>query len=290
MTDYAFRIVNVFAEAPLAGNPLCVFEDARGLDDATMQALALQFNLSETTFVLPSSVASARVRIFTPTFEMPFAGHPTLGTAHVVRALRGAGDAIVLEMIAGRIAVRAAGDVWTLTANAPRHRPVAASRAQLAAMLGLAERDVAPDAGRPPLWVDTGSEQLVIPLASADAVRRAAPQAALMHSHASSDRRAMAYVFADDDEGSAGDGVRGVVARFFFPKHGAVLEDPGTGSACANLGGWLLATGAALPQRLAIRQGAAVGRACRLLLHVGADGAIEVSGRVIELGRGTLSL
>jgi predicted PhzF superfamily epimerase YddE/YHI9 len=69
-----------------------------------------------------------------------------------------------------------------------------------------------------------------------------------------------------------------------------VLEDPGTGSACANLGGWLLATGAALPQRLAIRQGDAVGRACRLRLHVAADGAIEVSGRVIEQGRGTLSL
>ncbi len=95
---YAFRIVNVFAEERLAGNPLAVFDDARGLDAATMQALALQFNLSETTFILPSTKASARVRIFTPTFEMPFAGHPTLGTAHVVRALRGrrhpdAGDA-----------------------------------------------------------------------------------------------------------------------------------------------------------------------------------------------------
>ena len=288
MTDYAFRIVNVFAEAPLAGNPLCVFDDARGLDDATMQALALQFNLSETTFVLPSTVATARVRIFTPMFEMPFAGHPTLGTAHVVRALRGAGDAVVLEMIAGRIGVRAAGDVWTLTANPPRHRPVAASRADLAAMLGLDEGDVAPDAARPPLWIDTGSEQLVIPLASADAVRRAAPHAALMEAHASNDRRAMAYVFADDER--AGEGARGIVARFFFPKYGAVLEDPGTGSACANLGGWLLATGATLPQRLAIRQGDAVGRPCRLLLYVGADGTIEVSGRVIELGRGTLSL
>ena len=81
MTDYVFRLVNVFAQAPLAGNPLCVFEDARGLDGPLMQAVALQFNLSETTFVLPSQRASASVRIFTPTFEMPFAGHPTLGTA-----------------------------------------------------------------------------------------------------------------------------------------------------------------------------------------------------------------
>ncbi len=96
MGQYDFRIVNVFAESPLGGNPLCVFEDARDLDDATMQALALQFNLSETTFVLPAANATARVRIFTPTFEMPFAGHPTLGTAHVVRDLdfcRGRADA-----------------------------------------------------------------------------------------------------------------------------------------------------------------------------------------------------
>ncbi|TMG86079.1 MAG: PhzF family phenazine biosynthesis protein, partial [Betaproteobacteria bacterium] len=93
MTSYPFRIINVFAEERLAGNPLAVFEDGHGLDDATMQALALQFNLSETTFILPSTRATARVRIFTPTFEMPFAGHPTLGTAHVVRALKG-GDAV----------------------------------------------------------------------------------------------------------------------------------------------------------------------------------------------------
>ena len=89
MTTHAFRLVNVFAEAPLAGNPLCVFEDGSALDGAQMQALARQFNLSETTFILPSTKATARVRIFTPASEMPFAGHPTLGTAHVVSELRG---------------------------------------------------------------------------------------------------------------------------------------------------------------------------------------------------------
>jgi PhzF family phenazine biosynthesis protein len=119
MADYAFRIVNVFAETALGGNPLAVFEDARGLDTATMQALALQFNLSETTFVLPSGVATACVRIFTPAFEMPFAGHPTLGTAHVVRALQQGGDDVTLEMRAGVIPVHGDGDRWTLTANAP---------------------------------------------------------------------------------------------------------------------------------------------------------------------------
>lgn len=290
MTDYAYRIVNVFAETPLAGNPLCVFEDADGLDGATMQALALQFNLSETTFVLPSEVADARVRIFTPTFEMPFAGHPTLGSAHVVRASRKRGNALRLEMQAGIIPVAADGDIWTLSARAPRHRPVAASRRELATMLGLDEADVAPDPARPPLWVDTGSEQLIIPLACSAAVARAAPHGESMARYASDGQRVLAYVFAAADWRSDDGDRRPVDARFFFSKHGAVIEDPGTGSACANLGGWLLATGAALPQHVAVRQGDAVGRPCRLGLDVGADRSIHVSGRVVELGRGYVRL
>src|SRR5438309_9417397 len=103
MSAYAYRIVNVFTHgrAPLSGNPLCVFERAQTLDAARMQALALQFNLSETTFILPSESASARVRIFTPSYEMSFAGHPTLGTAHVCRALGLAGDLLHLVESAG---------------------------------------------------------------------------------------------------------------------------------------------------------------------------------------------
>lgn len=277
--QYAYRLVNVFAESTLGGNPLCVFEDGRGLDDATMQALALQFNLSETTFVLPSTRATARVRIFTPSFEMPFAGHPTLGTAHVVRAIRGAGDDLTLEMKAGVIPVRAKGDRWTLAANAPKHRAPFPSAADLADMLGLAAADIGPG---PPLWIDTGSEQLVIPLRSFAAVRSAAPRAEAMLGKASNGARAMAYVFAREGDD--------VLCRFFFPKHGAVAEDPGTGSACANLGGWLLATGAPLPQKLAVSQGEAVGRPCHLGLEVTADRRIEVSGRVVELGEGVVRL
>jgi len=278
ITELRFRLVNVFAESPLGGNPLCVFEDARALDGDAMQALALQFNLSETTFVLPSDQATAAVRIFTPTFEMPFAGHPTLGTAHVVRALCGGGDRVTLAMKAGVIPVEADGDVWTLRANAPRHRVPAASNADLAAALGLAPGDI----GDAPLWVDTGSEQLVVPVAGADAVRRAAPRAEAMQAYASNGARAMAYVFARHADR--------VLARFFFLKHGAVVEDPGTGSACANLGGWLIATQAPLPQRLTIDQGEAVGRPCRLALAVDADGSIRVGGRVVEIGRGTIAL
>jgi len=102
MARYAYRIVNVFTQGdtPFTGNPLCVFENGASLDTAQMQALALQFNLSETTFILPSQRASAAVRIFTPRYEMPFAGHPTLGHATLtyVGALGLAGDILTLEM------------------------------------------------------------------------------------------------------------------------------------------------------------------------------------------------
>lgn len=133
-----------------------------------------------------------------------------------------------------------------------------------------------------PLWVDTGSDQLVIPLASRDAVRRVSPKPEPMLRLAANEARAMAYVFSRErDE---------VVCRFFFPRHGVVIEDPATGSACANLGGWLLATGAPLPQRLSVDQGEAVKRRCRIGLEVTADRRIRGSGRVIELARGTLTL
>ena len=278
-TRYAFRILNVFAETPLGGNPLAVFENADGMDAATMQALALQFNLSETTFILPSTLATARVRIFTPTFEMPFAGHPTLGTAHVVRSLQSCGDALTLEMRAGIIPVSASGDTWTLTAAPPKTRAPQASRAELAQALGLDADDII----AAPLWVDTGSDQLVIPLASAEAVRRCQPDAALMQRHCGNGQRTLAYVWAKSGE-------REAAVRFFFSKHGAIVEDPGTGSACANLGGCLLATGQRGPLAWTLHQGDQVGRPCVLRLSLGADDAIQVGGRVIEIGRGEIVL
>jgi len=282
MTTYRYRLVNVFAESPLAGNPLCVFEDARGLDDATMQALALQFNLSETAFVLPaeSPAATARVRIFTPTFEMPFAGHPTLGTAHVVRDLLRPGDAVALDMKAGLIPVRAQGDVWTLEANAPKSHAPDLTRRQLADMLGLEEADVSDGA----LWVDTGSEQLIVPLASTAAVERCHPSADLLSRYSrGAKRQGLAYAWARQS-------ATATTVRFFFSKLGGVVEDPGTGSACANLGGWFIAQGAPLPVSLSISQGDQVGRPCRIGLRVDSDKRIFVSGRVIELGRGEISL
>ena len=275
----AYRIVNVFAlpGERLSGNPLCVFEDARELSDEHMQALARQLHLSETTFVLPSTRATAHVRIFTPSYEMPFAGHPTLGTAHVVRALRG-GDRVSLEMKAGIVPVEADGNTWTLrAAKPPETRPVAASRGELARMVGLPEDAIAGE----PLWVSTGSEQLVIPIASADHVRAARPDPELFakHGYSATRHEAMAYLWAPDG-----------TVRFFFTQLGAVIEDPATGSACANLGGYFVATGRELPLAMTLRQGDAVCRPSKLGLRVDADRAIRVTGEVIELGGGTFDL
>lgn len=275
-----FRIVNVFVIEPdrFSGNPLCVFEDARGLTDAQMQALARQMNLSETTFVLPSDVADALVRIFTPAYELPFAGHPTLGTASVVGAGK---DRITLEMLAGLVPVTREAEAWTLrAARAPTTRAVDATRDELSRMLGLPPGSVHDE----PLWVDTGVDQLVIPVATPQLVRSAQPVPELLVRWGSSSPRqgAMAYVWSR--------GEPHWTVRFFFTANGAVLEDPATGSACANLGGWHVARNRPLPLTATLRQGDAVGRPSRLQLRVEPNGGIYVSGAVVELGRGAVEL
>src|SRR5262245_13001206 len=244
---HTFRIVNVFTidGDRFSGNPLCVFDDARGVSDAQMQALALQMNLSETTFVLPSERGDARVRIFTPGYEIPFAGHPTLGTASVV-----AGDRtrVVLDLTAGLVPVTRSGDAWTLrAARPPESRPVDATRAELAQMLGLPDGAVCDE----PLWVSCGLEQLVIPIASSALVRAAQPKAELLARWGTSGTRddPMAYLWAADEPTWT--------VRFFFVTNGAVREDPATGSACANLGGWHILQRRA-PMSATLRQGDAV--------------------------------
>jgi trans-2,3-dihydro-3-hydroxyanthranilate isomerase len=296
VASHGYRLLNVFTRGAevLSGNPLCVFENGVSFDDRTMQALARQFNLSETTFILPSTRASARVRIFTPSYEMPFAGHPTLGTAHVCRALGLGGNELTLEMTAGVIPVRAQTDHWTLEANAPRWREVAEPRDVIAAMLGLDSRDI----GDRPLWVSTGREQLIIPLTSEDAVRRARPQPDALARFANEDGASMAYVFAPrrgpgaaNPSPSSGTVRReSLLSRFFFPQGPAVLEDPATGSATANLGGWYVAMERERPCRIEISQGEQTGRPSILVLSVDGDKRVRVSGDVIELGRGTVTL
>lgn len=285
----AFRILNVFTidGDRLSGNPLAVFEDGEGLTDAQMLALARQFNLSETTFILPpTQEATARVRIFTPDFEMPFAGHPTLGTAHVVRALKNAKDSLTLEMKAGVVSVTAAGDTWTLrTAKKPEVVDHPASAAELASMLRLPKNALS----GPARWVDTGAEQLVIPLRSQELVKQARPDAEALRTLGYSEKRgeAMAYVWSPSREKNI---MVTILARFFFLSGGGVVEDPATGSACANLGGYFVAADAPLPVRAVVYQGESVARPSRLRLHVDTDRNILVGGDVIELGRGTLEI
>ncbi len=220
------------------------------------------------------------MRIFTPHYEMRFAGHPTLGTAHVCRELGWAGDSLTLEMPAGVIPVQASGRRWTLQANAPSWREVPEPRATLASMLGIDEREI----GERPLWVDTGTEQLVIPVTHEAAVRRAKPVADILSRLTRDGGERMAYLFAPLQAPGR------LLSRFFFPQGGAVIEDPATGSATANLGGWYLAMGRPLPQEFEISQGEYAGRPSTLFLNVGIDRSIRVSGEVIELGRGTITL
>jgi len=281
MASLNYRIVNVFTQNadPLSGNPLCVFEDGESLDTQTMQRLARQFNLSETTFLLPSTRASARVRIFTPAYEMPFAGHPTLGSAFVCRALRRCSDNAALEMQAGIIPVRARGERWTLQANEPTWRACETPNERLAEMLGLAPQDL----GESALWVKSGKEQLIVPLRSEAAVRTAKPHAERFAAVKSEDGHSMAYVFAR----LSGDRILG---RFFFAQGSAIIEDPATGSATANLGGWIIASSHALPQSIEIAQGEHAGRPSTLFLNVDTERHIFVGGDVIELGRGTVQL
>lgn len=277
-----YRILNVFTvgDSPFSGNPLCVFEDASGLSDVQMQGLARQLNLSETTFITPGAAeVSANVRIFTPGYEMPFAGHPTLGTAYVVRELSSARDAVLLHMPAGDISVHVTDNVWTLQAKAPTSYQVDVRREDLSAMIGLSADRIAAE----PLWVDTGSLQLILPLRSARDVGAACADPRLLTKFATRpDGESLVYLWAPT-------GPDTIEARFFFTQSHAVLEDPATGSACANLGGWFLAH-SEVGIRRRIHQGSATGRPSVLDLAVGADGTILVSGSVREVGRGTFSI
>jgi len=291
MRQYAFRIVNVFAGQTLGGNPLCVFENASGMSDEEMQALALQFNLSETTFILPSEVATARMRIFTPDTEMAFAGHPSLGSAHVVSALNQGRQHLSLECKGGIIPLIFNDNRWTLTTPTKPGPHVQASNlaiGDVAAMLGLTEDDIL----SVPVWVNTGSQQLLVPLKSSAAVGRAQPDAAKLSDWPANQLgRKSAYVFAPDATHYVGTGRREIKVRYFFARQGGgFAEDPGTGSACANLGGWLVEQGHELPASLVVSQGEYVRRPCQLYLDIDIDKKIHVGGNVIEIAQGRLQI
>ncbi|WP_406830835.1 PhzF family phenazine biosynthesis protein [Pedococcus sp. KACC 23699] len=277
-----YRLLNVFARTgePFSGNPLCVVLQAQDLSDEQMQGVARQFNLSETTFLVPAADgADAGVRIFTPNYEMAFAGHPTLGTAHAVRALGLAGDSLRLSMPAGTIPVTADGDTWTLTAR-PGVVQADYKVDEIASCVGLAAEDLI----GPVQQVSTGSAQVIARATSVEAVRRAVGDAALMRQFAGMGTRGgetLVYLWCETGEGE-------IEARALFTQGAAAIEDPATGSACSNLGAWLADKGRS--GTWVVSQGAQVGRPSTLLLDVDDEGTVEVGGLVRELGEGVIEL
>lgn len=277
-----YRLLNVFAhdDDPFSGNPLCVFEDGSELSDEQMLGLARQFNLSETTFLVPPAEgADVGVRIFTTSFEMPFAGHPTLGTAHVARELHGLGDRLGLSMPAGTIPVVADGDRWTLTANRGRVEADLAVE-DVAAALGLTPEDLV----APVQQVSVGTSQVIAQAASVDAVRRARVRPDLLGRYAgmgADGGETLVYVWSPAGEDR-------VEARALISDGQGVSEDPATGSACSNLGAWLVAQGRS--GRWSVRQGDRVSRPSTLDLLVTDDGTVTVGGLVRAVGSGEVEL
>ena len=272
-----FRQVDVFSSEPYFGNPVAVVLNADGLPTDAMQRFANWMNLSETTFVLPptSSDADYRVRIFTPTLELPFAGHPTLGTAHAWLERGGRprrAPEIVQECAAGLIPVRRTPDGLAFAAPPLRRSgPVESSLVdEIAGVLGIG-RDEIEDAQ----WADNGPPWIAVMLRSAAAVLALRPS------------------FTELDLGVVGPHPLGSPAAFevraFFPKDGALVEDPVTGSLNASLAEWLLGTGRATAPYV-VSQGGALGRAGRVHITRDGDGKIWVGGGTITCVAGEVAI
>lgn len=259
---YVFETVDVFTTERFGGNPLAVFPEAQGLSDRAMQHLATEFNLSETTFVLPPAdpANSARVRIFNRSHEMPFAGHPMVGTAYVL-ASRAADRpaAFTFEVPAGVVAVRLHYDgdaVAGAEIDAPRPLTtgVQLTAADVASSVGLSPSDVV-TAHHPPMLATVGNTYVIAELAP-EALPRAVPDLAafrrVLHATPALDGRYSLYVYARRGAGS-------VDARMFAPLVGT-HEDPATGSAATPLAALLLSLTSDAELRVDIHQGVTMGR------------------------------
>ena len=271
-----FAQVDVFTPMPYRGNPVAVVLDGEGHTAEQMQRFAHWMNLSETTFVLPPTVPGAdyQVRIFTPTAELPFAGHPTLGTCHAWLAgdRTPAGDAVVQQCAAGLVTVRRTADGLAFAApplvrSGPVEEPLVE---HIASILGI-PRDGILDAE----WADNGPGWAAVLLASAEAVLALRPGV------------------VDLDLGVVGPYPPGSPEMFevraFFPKDGATAEDPVTGSLNASLAQWLLRTGRARVPYVA-SQGTALGRSGRVHVSSDPDGTIWVGGGTVTCVRGQVEL
>ena len=272
-----FSQVDVFTSTAYRGNPVAVVLDADGLPAAEMQRFAHWTNLSETTFVLPPSGPGAdyRVRIFTPVAELPFAGHPTLGTCHAWLAAGGTPrqpEVIVQECAAGLVTLRRTPDGLAFAAPPVlRDGPVDAGLLADIASVLCVDRSAIVDAS----WADNGPGWVAVLLDSADAVLAVKPGP------------------TDLNLGVVGPYPASSPAAFevraFFPKDGITVEDPVTGSLNASLAAWLLRTGRAVAPYVA-SQGTALGRAGRVHVSRDADGTIWVAGGTVTCVSGQVEL
>jgi trans-2,3-dihydro-3-hydroxyanthranilate isomerase len=266
MAAYEFVTLDVFTDTRFGGNPLAVFTDARGLSDADMQSLAKEFNLSETTFILPpeNPAHAARVRIFNVTAEMPFAGHPSVGTGYVLAQMgRAKAGALTMEVPAGLVEVK----ITTDPAGAATGGVIAAPRAlttgetlsvdAAAACIGLAAADIV-TANHAPIEASVGMPFFFVEVTEA-ALARATPDLGAFRRAAGGRaeliERLSIHLYARD-----GDAIR---ARMFGPLSG-VWEDPATGSANAALAALLTSLSGADEATYAITQGVEMGRPSRL--------------------------
>ena len=301
---HRYLTVDVFTSSPFGGNQLAVFPDARAIPERHLLKITQEFNYSETTFVYPPDDArhTRRVRIFTPGGEIPFAGHPTVGTAHALAAsgalpLTGDETRIVFEEGVGPIPVtiRARGGVPTFAqlsvAKLPEVlEPPRPEPAVLAAVLSLRTDDLVLGAW-PPQALSAGLPYLYVPVKTRDAVRRARLRPDLWENWLKGTPSSEVMVFAMDPEDEAHD----VRARVFVPGLN-VPEDPATGSACAALGGYLATrdpgTGGTL--RWTVEQGYEMGRPSLIEIEVDKSGAgitaVRVGGASVMMAEGTLAV
>jgi trans-2,3-dihydro-3-hydroxyanthranilate isomerase len=301
--QYHYSTADVFTTQAFGGNQLGVVHDARGLSTDEMAAIAREFNFSETTFVLPAEEPgnTRRVRIFTPGGELPFAGHPTVGTAHVLAArgllpLTGDETRIVFEEGVGPVPVtiRSTDGVPTFcqlsVARLPEVGAPLPSREELAAMLALEVEDLL-DGAWSPECISCGVPYAIIPLRNRDAVRRAQLVPDVWTRLLAGTTGEMVFVFAREAE-EAGHDIR---ARMFALGVG-IAEDPATGSAAATLGGYLATRDARRngTLRWVMEQGYEMGRPSVLEIEVdkdeGAVRAVRVGGASVLMMEGTLTL
>jgi PhzF family phenazine biosynthesis protein len=282
VTRFSFSQVDVFASGPLTGNPVAVVHDATALDDDQMQAFARWTNLSETTFLLPPTdpAADYRLRIFTPAEELPFAGHPTLGSAHAWLEAGGVPAAegrIVQECGLGLIQLRRMGEDLAFRAPAFMREGGVDEQtlAKAIAALGIAREPVLRSN-----WVDNGPGWLGLQLASADDVLGLRPDFVAMRG------LEIGVIGAHDDASRAELGVDYEV-RAFCPGF-SIPEDPVTGSLNAGFALWLIRAGH-LPGSYVTRQGTALGRNGRVRVETDDAGEIWVGGTSRTLVEGALT-